>query len=64
MDEGYGNIRFHQQKPQANDKFVILDDENIDSHGLFANQFIRTKFSTGLTKEDAEMAISILKGEN
>lgn len=57
-------LDFINRNLKPNDKFVILDDENIDSHGLFANQFIRTKFSTGLTKEDAEMAISILKGEN
>lgn len=47
-----------------NDRFVILDDEDIDLHGLFKDHFVRTKFSTGLTEEDAEKAISILKGEN
>jgi len=42
------------------DSFVIFDDENIDTHKVFNKRFIRTKFSTGLTREDADLACEIL----
>lgn len=45
----------------SEDKFVIFDDENIDLHGLFKNHFVRTEFKSGLTEDDVEKAIKILK---
>lgn len=46
------------------DKFVIFDDEDIDTHHIFEKNFIRTRFSTGLTEENIQKAIEILNKES
>jgi hypothetical protein len=42
------------------ESFVILDDEAFDIIHYFPNNFIKTNFRTGLTKDDVERAVKIL----
>lgn len=44
------------------ENFVILDDEQIKDEKLIPH-LVRTTFKHGLTRENAEQAIKILKGE-
>lgn len=54
----YVNRHFH-----IDDTFVVLDDENVDTYKLLKYHFVRTTFETGLTKNQVNLAIRILKGE-
>lgn len=54
----YVNRHFH-----IDDTFVVLDDENVDTYKLLKYHFVKTTFKTGLTKNQANLAIRILKGE-
>ena len=61
FDRGEGILRWNKAfQPES---FVILDDNLFDFRetGL-ADHLIRTDISVGLTREDADRAISILKG--
>lgn len=42
------------------ENFVILDDEDFDIAMYYPDNFVKTSFAVGLTKTDAEKAISIL----
>ena len=62
FDRGEGILRFIKEyKPES---FVILDDNLFDYRetGLAAH-LIRTDLLVGMTQEDADRAISILKGQ-
>ena len=43
------------------EKFVILDDDDLDIINWFSKEFVKTNFLKGLTKEDAAKAIELLK---
>ncbi len=42
------------------ESFVILDDEDFDIQKYYPNNFIKTKFKTGLTQADVNRAAKIL----
>lgn len=53
-------IMFWLEKHRNVESFVILDDEDFDIKEYYDKQFIKTSYSTGLTKQDVEKAINIL----
>jgi hypothetical protein len=42
------------------EKFVILDDDDIDIKNWFPNELVKTDFMKGLTEDDAAKAINLL----
>lgn len=44
----------------AVEKFVIIDDEDVDIKNWFSKEVVKTNFNKGLTMEDAAKAIKLL----
>ena len=64
LDDGRGaEIDAWLCKHPEVENFVILDDEDRDMKGEFADHIVRTSFYTGLLPEHVEKAIKILNKE-
>lgn len=59
-DRGAEIAKWLLEHDSAVEKFIIIDDEDIDIKNWFSAEVVKTNFSTGLTKEDAAKAIKLL----